>query len=112
MGVDILTDYNGMLFVYENPRLVNIWMNKTKIPLDIIFIDNTKKIRSIKQGVPNTQKLISSEIDVMAVLELPKDCAKKLKIRIGDKINWVFKGLSEIKNIGYYHCLEAKEKIE
>jgi hypothetical protein len=112
MGVNSLIDYNGILFVYDNPRLVNMWMKKTNIPLDIIFIDSNKKISSIKEGVPNTKKLISSEINVSAVLELPKDCAKKLKIKIGDKINWVFKGLPEIKNIGYYHCLEAKEKIE
>ncbi len=105
MQVDKLMNYNGMLFLYELPRKVNIWMYKTSIPLDIIFINKQKRIVSIKKGIPNSKILISSDVDVLAVLEIPDGCAKKLKIKKGDRIKWFFKNNSEIKNIRYYHCL-------
>ena len=65
MNIKTLIDYNGMLFVYEKPRIVNMWMYKTYIPLDIIFIGDNGKIILIKEGIPNTKSLISSETDVL-----------------------------------------------
>ena len=43
MGVKKLEGYNGMLFIYQKPKKVNIWMYNTEIPLDIIFINEKKK---------------------------------------------------------------------
>ena len=106
MNTKTLIDYNGMLFIYKKPRKVNMWMFKTYIPLDIIFIGDEGKIILIKEGIPNTKSLISSEKKVNAVLEIKKGCAEKLNIKKGNFLSWDFKSLSEIKEFRYYDCLD------
>lgn len=93
---------SGMLFLYNKPQIVNMWMHNTLIPLDVIFIDENKKVLSIKDGNPLSKKVISSDKKVIAVLELPKNCSTKLRLNIGDKLNWDFLKLSKKKS---YHCL-------
>ena len=110
MHIRQLKTFNGMLFIYDTPQIVKFWMYNTFIPLDIIFIDDKNTISSIKKGVPMEKSLISSEINISAVLEIPKGCAKKLKIKKGESVFWEKKKEKEIKNIRYFHCLNSKEK--
>ena len=110
MHIKQLKTYNGMLFIYDAPQIVKFWMYNTFIPLDIIFIDDRNIISSIKEGVPMKKKLISSEIKISAVLEIPRGCAKKLKVKKGQIVSWIIKKTAEIKNIRYFHCLNLKEK--
>ena len=110
MHVKQLKSYNGMLFIYNTPQIVKFWMLNTYMPLDIIFIDDRNIISSIKEGIPMEKQLISSEINIVAVLEIPKGCAKKLKIKKGESLFWTQKKEKEIKNIRYFHCLNSKEK--
>ena len=110
MNIKQLKKYNGMLFIYNTPQIVKFWMHNTYIPLDIIFIDDRNIISSIKEGIPMKKKLISSEIKISAVLEIPRGCAKKLKVKKGQIVSWIIKETAEIKNIRYFHCLNLKEK--
>ena len=41
-----LGDSEGMLFVFDKPQTVGFWMDKTEIPLDIIFIDEDDAIQN------------------------------------------------------------------
>ena len=50
--------------------------------------------------------ILSSNQKVIAVLEIPRGCSHKLKIKKGKTINWVFNSFFEKKNIEYYHCLQ------
>ena len=59
----------GMLFIYEEPRDVGYWMKDTKIPLDIVFIDEDEKVISVKQGNPLDTTMLK-EKNVMYVLEV------------------------------------------
>lgn len=93
---------SGMLFLYEKPQIVNIWMHNTFIPLDVIFIDKNKKVSSIKVGKPLSRKIISSDKKVIAVLELPLNCSKKISLNVGDKLDWIYLEFSKKKT---YHCL-------
>lgn len=102
MNVKKLIDSNGMLFLFDKPQIVNMWMYKTHLDLDMIFIDKKKKVISIKETVPLSEEIISSNKKVIAVLELPKDCYKSLKINIGDKIDWKKIKFSKNKT---YRCL-------
>jgi hypothetical protein len=96
---------NGLLLYYKAPKIVNIWMKNTLIPLDIIFIDENMEIISIKKGNPFSKDIISSEFPVIGVLEIPQGCTKKLKIKKGHITKLTFlKGKK--KNIRYYHCLD------
>ena len=110
MHIKQLKTYNGMLFIYDSPQIVKFWMFNTFIPLDIIFIDERNIISSINEGIPMEKNLISSEIKISAVLEIPKGCAKKLQIKKGQFVSWIIKKTTEIKNIRYFHCLNLKEK--
>ena len=110
MNIKQLKTYNGMLFIYDTPQIVNFWMYNTLIPLDIIFIDDKNIISSIKEGIPMEKNLITSDIKISAVLEIPRGCAKKLKVKKGQIVSWIIKKAAEIQNIRYFHCLNLKEK--
>ena len=105
MNIDKLVDINGMFFLYKKPKVINMWMHNTKIPLDIIFIDKFSKVISINYGKPFSKEIISSKKKAIAVIEIPHNCAKKLQIKKGDKISWSDISENKKKNIRYYHCL-------
>ena len=83
-----------------------MWMHNTFLPLDIIFIDKTSKVLSIKEGIPLSKELISSNYAVNAVLEIPKGCSKKLNIRKDEVVSWTLINKQKKENIRYYHCLD------
>ena len=106
MFVNKLSKTNGLLLLYKEPKIVNIWMHNTKIPLDLIFINSQKKVVLIRKGEPFSKKIISSITPVIGVLEIPEGCAKKLDIKVGDKASWRIVERTNVKNIRYYHCLD------
>ena len=106
MFVNKLSQKNGLLLLYKKPKIVKIWMHNTRIPLDIIFINNQKKVILIRKGKPFSKKIISSITPVVGVLEIPEGCAKKLHIKVGDKTSWRIVTRTKVKNIRYYHCLD------
>ncbi|WP_421781633.1 DUF192 domain-containing protein [Kiloniella litopenaei] len=75
----------GMLFVYEKPNNVTMWMKNTYIPLDMLFLNSEGRIVYIKENTtPHSTKTISSDQDVIGVLELNAGTAFRLGIKIGD----------------------------
>ncbi|WP_254054988.1 DUF192 domain-containing protein [Kiloniella sp. EL199] len=75
----------GMLFVYEKPNNIMMWMKNTYIPLDMLFLNSEGKIVYIKENTtPHSTKTISSDQDVIGVLELNAGTAFKLGIKVGD----------------------------
>ena len=106
MFVNKLSKTNGLLLLYKKPKIVKIWMHNTKIPLDIIFINDQNKVVLIRKGESFSKKIISSINHVIGVLEIPEGCVKKLDIKVGDKISWRVVNKTKVKNIRYYHCLD------
>ncbi|RVU34268.1 DUF192 domain-containing protein [Hwanghaeella grinnelliae] len=77
----------GMLFDYERPQPVAMWMKNTYIPLDMIFIDGAGIISHIsKRAVPLSLQPISSNGPVRAVLEVNGGITDHLGIRVGDEV--------------------------
>ncbi|WP_425405565.1 DUF192 domain-containing protein [Hwanghaeella sp.] len=77
----------GMLFDYEKPQPVAMWMKNTYVPLDMIFIDGTGIITHIaKRAVPLSLQPISSNGPVRAVLEVNGGITDHLGIRVGDEV--------------------------
>lgn len=68
-GVTELKDDEGMLFFFEEPQTVGFWMKDTKIPLDIIFINEDFEVISVYQGEPENEN-IAEEDNVKFVLEV------------------------------------------
>ena len=77
----------GMLFVYEQPRVVSMWMKNTRIPLDILFIDSDGLIvNMVKNATPMSERSMSSNYRVQFVLELNAGVIQQYDIRHGDKV--------------------------
>lgn len=68
-GVTELPKNEGMLFFFDEPQEVSMWMQNTLIPLDIIFIDDDNEVIKVVQGVPNDETPIVVQ-DTLYVLEV------------------------------------------
>lgn len=72
----------GMLFIYDQPQTLEFWMHDTEIPLDIIFIDEDWEVKSVQQGKPFDDTILSCD-DVQYVLELNQGSG----VKEGDEID-------------------------
>ncbi len=78
----------GMLFVYDPPRPVSMWMRNTYLPLDMIFIAPGGRVSHIvERTVPLSEENIPSHGTVRAVLELNAGTAARLGIAPGATVS-------------------------
>jgi uncharacterized protein len=80
---------DGMLFVYDDDRVLTFWMKNTFVPLDILYLKADGTIATIKQMNPQTTHTHSSEVKVRYALEVNQGWAKKNGVEVGAKV--VFK---------------------
>lgn len=71
-GVKKLPENEGMLFYFNDCEKPAMWMDKTKIPLDIIFIDDDFEVLHVYHAQPEDRTLVSYP-DTKYVLELNID---------------------------------------
>ena len=77
----------GMLFDFERPRRVSMWMKNTLIPLDMLFIDDAGKVVEIAANtVPHDLTAIGPDAPVRAVLELNGGASAVYGIEAGDRV--------------------------
>ena len=82
-----LPDGKGMLFPYESPREVTMWMHNTYIPLDMVFIRPDGVVHRIEtRAEPMSERIIGSQGPVNAVLELAGGAAERLGLKAGDRV--------------------------
>jgi uncharacterized membrane protein (UPF0127 family) len=82
-----LADGKGMLFPYGEPREVAMWMRNTYIPLDMVFIRADGVVHRIeRRAEPLSERVISSDGPVTAVLELAGGAAERLGLEPGDRV--------------------------
>ena len=80
-GVPSLPEDQGMLFFFEEPQEVSMWMKDTLIPLDIIFVNEDNEVVKVAQGEPNDETPIIAQ-DTLYVLEINKNSG----VREGDEL--------------------------
>jgi uncharacterized membrane protein (UPF0127 family) len=56
---DSLPADRGMLFIHSKPTAASYWMYQVKIPLDIIFMDSTRRVLGISANTPPCEKKAS-----------------------------------------------------
>lgn len=78
-GVEKLPEDEGMLFYFDPPEDVSMWMKGVDIPLDIIFFNEDQEATLVHKGKPNDEKLVTVQ-NTAFVLELNKDSG----IEVGD----------------------------
>lgn len=82
-----LADSVGMLFVFDNATPQSFWMKNTMISLDIIYVDQNKKIVSIqKNAKPYSEENLPSYGNAQYVVEVNGGYCDKYGIGIGDSI--------------------------
>jgi uncharacterized membrane protein (UPF0127 family) len=47
-----LAEDRGMLFLFETPDFHGIWMKNCRFPIDIVWLDEEKKVVDVKEGAP------------------------------------------------------------
>ena len=79
----------GMLFIMETQKLQSFYMRNTYVSLDIIFIDENKKIVNIaKETVPLTETNVSSTGPAKYVLEVAAGYTDAYGIKAGDLVDF------------------------
>jgi uncharacterized membrane protein (UPF0127 family) len=87
----------GMLFLYDTPQPLTMWMRNTIIPLDMIFIGADGKVHRIESHTePFSTQIISSDGDVKGVLEVNAGTAAAIGLKAGDQV--VYPGLDQAPN--------------
>ncbi|WAC61887.1 DUF192 domain-containing protein [Pseudoxanthomonas sp. SL93] len=90
---DTLADGTGMLFIHESESPQAYWMKNTRIPLDILYFDDDRKLVSQQRGVPpcsagNNCPSYPSDQPARYVLELNAGEAARLKLEDGAELTF------------------------
>lgn len=78
----------GMLFVFDRDDHYGFWMKNTYIPLSIAFIDNNKRIRSLHNMQPHSERIIRSVHPVRFALEVNQGIFEDNNISVGMILEW------------------------
>ena len=82
-----LAEDRGMLFDFQTPQQISMWMKNTYLSLDMLFIRADGTIARIAADTePLSTAIIASGEPVLAVLELNAGTAAKLGLRSGDRV--------------------------
>lgn len=91
---DSLAPDRGMLFMHPTPGLYSYWMYQVRIPLDIIWLDSSRRIVEISANTPPCRTKASQcpsyggHEQSLFVLELAGGMADKYGLRVGDFISF------------------------
>jgi uncharacterized membrane protein (UPF0127 family) len=87
MFIEELGTYEGMIFLYQQPIDIAMWMKNTLIPLDMFFIRSDKTVARIAENTtPLSTDTIYSGEPVQMVLELAGGSAARWGFKPGNII--------------------------
>ncbi len=88
-----LADNQGMLFVYESPRVMSFWMKNTRIPLDLVFfsenLEITEWIEGMQPGYGKPEFSLpryTANSPAQYALELSAGSVVRLGLKPGDRL--------------------------
>jgi uncharacterized protein len=89
-----LPDDQGMIFVFERPRIQTFWMKNTCLPLDMIFIAGDGLVVGIEENVPTMNtKTYSVPCPSIYVLEVNAGWARRHGVQAGQRV--LLEGIAE-----------------
>jgi uncharacterized membrane protein (UPF0127 family) len=87
-----LSNDHGMLFLFPSPDRYGIWMKNMLIPLDILWLDDQKRIIHIEMNVPPCPRepclIYQPDTPALYVIELPAGVATRADLRTGLSLDW------------------------
>ena len=87
---DSLAENGGMLFVFPKPDYYSFWMKDMHFPLDMIWIDENKKIVGIQKNVsPNSYpQTFFPPSPIKYVLEVNAGWSDRNNVKVEDRISF------------------------
>ncbi len=89
---DSLPLTHGMLFIFENQDYHGIWMKNCRIPLDILWLNQDRRIIHMEENVPPCQDdpchVYQPLQKALYVLELNAGLIAKEKIQLGAQVKF------------------------
>jgi uncharacterized membrane protein (UPF0127 family) len=86
---DNIKDSQGMLFIFPDAQYRSFYMKNTKIPLDILYFDEQKKLINIQKNTqPFKETSLPSKAPAKYVLEINAGLSDLWKIKEGDRIEF------------------------
>jgi hypothetical protein len=84
-----LPDLHGMLFVFEYPEVQRFWMHNTPLSLDMIFVDENRRILNIAESTtPMSKQTYASRGPARYVVEVKAGFSKRHGIEEGMSVQW------------------------
>ncbi len=88
-----LESNSGMLFLFSDQKPRSFWMKNTLIPLDLVWIDESKTIVGITENtVPckaDPCRAYPSNLPVKYVLEINSKSSSKFGLKTGQKVDFL-----------------------
>lgn len=78
---------HGMIFVFPDTAPRSFWMENTRIPLDILYLDDQGVVVSIHQMKPYDLSGVHSGKPAKYAIELNKGAAERAGVKVGDKLD-------------------------
>jgi uncharacterized protein len=84
-----LPDLHGMLFIFDHPEVQRFWMHNTPLSLDMIFVDQNRRILNIAESTtPMSKQTYGSRGPAQYVVEVKAGFSKRHGIEEGMSIEW------------------------
>ncbi len=85
-----MKENEGMIFLFPKQDYQSFWMRNTLISLDMIFVNDKKKIVTIHKNTKTlSDQSYPSSAPSMYVVEVLAGFTDKHNIQVGDKIDWM-----------------------
>ena len=95
---DRLREGYGMIFIFPRTDVYPFWMKNTLIPLDMIWIDESRRVVHVKHDVPPCKAdpcpSYDPEVPGRYVLEVAGGKARQHGLKVGDVLT--FSGVPEV----------------
>ena len=83
-----LKNNEGMLFDFKDPQIISLWMKNTFIPLDVLYFNENKQIKEMKENMkPKNLNSYKTKNKYKYALEINGGTIKKKNIQLGDFVN-------------------------
>ncbi len=84
-----LPEKGGMLFLMDEEKIQSFWMYNTPLPLDILFVNDSLEIVTIRKRTTSySQDLVSSTAPARLVVEVKAGFADRYGLAEGQRITW------------------------
>lgn len=88
----LLSENQGMIFIFDKPDYYSFWMKNMKFPIDIIYINNDAIVTIIKNAQiikpQDNPTVYFSTQPADKVLEIQAGLSEKYKFKEGDRVKY------------------------